>query len=70
MIKQYHCKSSALGFEIRDFNQWHVAEVRNQDACGISARTIPAEVTRAEALELINKWNRTGTGDTRYWIAS
>ena len=72
MISEYHCKSTALGFETRNFNQWHVAEVRNQTAIGfpINARTIPAEVTRAEALELVNKWNRIGTGDACFWIAA
>jgi len=73
MVKQYFCKSEILGTETRDFNQWHKAEIENRSARGINARNIPAKISRGQALELVNKWNRMSShssvvGGAKFWI--
>ncbi len=70
MVKKYFCMSRSLGLEERNFTVWHRNEVRNTRANGIMDRDKRAELTRAEALELVNKWNgmngRDGSG--KYFI--
>ena len=73
MITHYFCKSNQLGTEHRFFDQWHKGEIENtlNISGSVSDRGKPAELTRTQALELINKWNRMGIGKDagRYWIA-